>query len=100
MKILTLAATTLTLCCANLAQAAPVSLSAAQMDGVSAGGLALAWSGSLTVGNLVSVTSASAHTVSVGDDLALAGARTEGIAVSFYGPAASVSVSQTVAILH
>lgn len=84
---------------ASLANAAPVALSDAQMDGVTAGATALAGAGSLAFGDLIAASTAYTTTTAVAPGLAAAGAISGSIAASVWYGAAASSVAHATASL-
>ncbi|MGE5319868.1 MAG: hypothetical protein ACM3KD_06800 [Hyphomicrobiaceae bacterium] len=87
------------LAAASLANAAPVALSDAQMDGVTAGATAIAAAGAGAFGDLISATGAYTNTVAVAPGFARAGALSTAIAASVYWGAAAQSAAHATASL-
>ena len=77
----------------------PVRLSDAQMDGVTASGVAAAAAAAVTFGDLLSETRAQTRTFVNDGVLAVAAAQSAGLAVSVIFGAASASASQAAAAL-
>lgn len=77
----------------------PIQLSEAQLDDVTAAGVAVAAAGSITVGNLLSETVAETDTFVDDGVYASAVAASAGLAASVLVPAASVSASVAAAAL-
>lgn len=88
------------LAAASFANAAPVALSDAQMDQVSAGATALAGAGALSFGDLISATGATTSTTAIAPGYASATALSGSIAASvWFGPAAAQSAATATASL-
>jgi len=87
------------LAAASLANAAPVALSDAQMDGVTAGATAIALAGAGAFGDLISATGAYTATQAVAPGFAAASAIGQSIAASVYwGAGASSSAHATASL--
>lgn len=85
---------------AGFANAAPVALSDAQMDGVSAGATAIGVAGAISLGDMISVTGAYTNTVALDNTFASAHAISGAIASSvWFGPAVAASSASAVATL-
>jgi len=83
----------------NASAEEPAKLSDAQMDGVTAAGIAMAEALSITAGDLLSETVASTETSVNNSILATATAETTGLAASVVFPATSGSASTAAAAL-
>jgi hypothetical protein len=77
----------------------PAKLSDAQMDGVTAGGIAMAEAAALTAGDLLSETIAATQTSVDNSILATSAAESTGLAASVVFPAVSASESAAAAAL-
>jgi hypothetical protein len=77
----------------------PKKLSDAQMDGVTAAGIAIAEAAALTAGDLLSETAVATETFVDNSILATAAAESTGLAASVVFPAASASESAAAAAL-
>ena len=77
----------------------PVTLSDVQLDGVTASGAAVAAAASRTFGDLISDTAAATRTNVNDNVLAVAQARSAGLAASVFFGASSASASQATAVL-